>query len=128
MDLNQITLPCNDYDASVAFYKSLGLTQVVDSPPRYARFETESGTTFSIHASTSGAVNPDFVVYFEVDSVDETVDQLKAKGLVFDQDPVDQSWLWREAYTRDPAGNVICIYHAGENRRYPPWRVKNDSV
>ncbi|MDH3811648.1 MAG: VOC family protein, partial [Gammaproteobacteria bacterium] len=30
---------------------------------------------------------------------------------------------WREACLRDPAGNVICIFHGGENRRYPPWRV-----
>ena len=36
---------------------------------------------------------------------------------------VDQRWLWREAYLRDPAGNVICIFHGGENRRNPPWRV-----
>ena len=37
--------------------------------------------------------------------------------------PRDQPWLWREAYLRDPAGNLICLYHAGENRRNPPWRI-----
>ena len=26
-------------------------------------------------------------------------------------------------FLRDPAGNAICLYHAGENRRFPPWRV-----
>jgi len=36
---------------------------------------------------------------------------------------VDQRWLWREACLNDPAGNRICIYHAGENRRYPPWKI-----
>jgi hydroxymethylpyrimidine/phosphomethylpyrimidine kinase len=36
---------------------------------------------------------------------------------------MDQRWLWREAYLRDPAGNVLCIYHAGTNRRFPPWRI-----
>ena len=128
MDLNQVTIPCYNYDASVTFYKTLGFIQIVDSPPRYARFETECGTTFSIHAAKSVSGNPDFILYFEVDDVDEIVDQLKYKGLVFDQEPSDQSWLWREAYLRDPAGNVICIYHAGENRRYPPWRVTSDSV
>ena len=38
-------------------------------------------------------------------------------------DPVDQRWLWREAYLRDPAGNLLCLYCAGENRLFPPWRL-----
>jgi hydroxymethylpyrimidine/phosphomethylpyrimidine kinase len=35
------------------------------------------------------------------------------------------SYLWRVARLRDPAGNRIQLYHAGENRRFPPWRVKD---
>lgn len=124
MDLNQITLPCTDYDASVAFYKTLGLTQIVDSPPRYARFETAAGTTLSIHADDSVA-SRGVVIYFEVDDVDAKVGELKDAGLSFDTDPEDQRYLWREAHLRDPAGNRICIFHAGENRRYPPWRVSS---
>lgn len=123
MDLNQATLPCTDYDASVTFYKKLGLKQIVDSPPRYARFETPGGTTLSIHATESDRRDPGVVIYFEVADVDETVRQLEEKGLTFDEGPVDQRWLWREAYLTDPAGNRICIYHAGDNRRNPPWRI-----
>lgn len=124
MDLNQVTLVCVDYDASVAFYKKLGLIQIVDSPPRYARFETPAGSTLSIHSGERDAVASGTVVYFEVDDVDKTVEALQALGIEFESMPVDQRWLWREAYVNDPAGNRICIYHAGENRRYPPWRVK----
>lgn len=124
MDLNQITLPCADYDASVSFYRKLGLRQIVDSPPRYARFETSSGTTFSIHAVDSVSENPNSVVYFEVDDVDATVSRLQDQGIEFRAEPVDQAWLWREAYLQDPAGNTLCIYHAGSNRRFPPWRVE----
>ena len=128
MDLNQVTVPCSDYDASVAFYKALGLRLIVDSPPRYARFETERGTTFSIHATGAALVNSDVVIYFEVDEVDQTVSHLIEKGLVFDEEPSDRPWLWREACLRDPSGNVICIYHAAENRRYPPWRLEDGTV
>lgn len=124
MDLNQVTLVCVDYDASVEFYKKLGLTQIVDSPPRYARFETPSGSTLSIHNGERDGIASGTVVYFEVDDVDGTVEALQANGIEFVSMPTDQRWLWREAYTNDPAGNRICIYHAGENRRYPPWRVK----
>ena len=124
MDLNQITLPCIDYDASVAFYTRLGLQQIVDNPPRYARFETSDGTTFSIHRVASVSGTSSAVVYFEVDDVDVTVGQLKRKGFEFEAEPVDQEWLWREAYLQDPAGNTLCIYHAGQNRRFPPWRIR----
>lgn len=125
MDLNQVTVPCTDYDASVRFYRALGLTLIVDSPPRYARFETPSGTTLSIHRSESTESIGDTVIYFEVANVDLAVRKLQAAGLEFESGPVDQDWLWREAHLQDPAGNSICIYHAGDNRRHPPWRVDN---
>lgn len=123
MDLNQVTVPCSDYAASVRFYRALGLTLIVDSPPGYARFETPSGQTLSIHLTETTEPAGDTVIYFEVPNVDLEVRKLEAAGLTFDSDPEDQDWLWREAYLRDPAGNMICIYHAGKNRRYPPWRV-----
>lgn len=128
MDLNQVTLPCTDYEASVRFYKALGLSQIVDSPPRYARFETDTGATLSIHSAGSLPDGSDIVVYFEVPDVDREVRKLKDLGLSFETDPADQHWLWREAYLRDPAGNLLCIYHAGDNRRFPPWRIREDST
>ena len=117
MRMNQVTVGATDYEASVGFYKKLGLRQIVDSPPRYARFETPGGETFSIHHVDE--VRSTTTVYFEVEDVDAFVGAL---DLPLAQAPVDQSWLWREARLIDPAGNEICIYHAGENRRFPPWR------
>jgi hydroxymethylpyrimidine/phosphomethylpyrimidine kinase len=37
--------------------------------------------------------------------------------------PQDEIWGWREAKLLDPAGNMVCLYSAGENRRYPAWRM-----
>jgi len=125
MDLNQVTVPCTDYDESVRFYKKLGLRQIVHSPPRYARFETPTGSTLSIHRFEAGAGKSGIVVYFEVDDVDSTVATLLERGLEFEVTPRDQDWLWREVYLLDPAGNRLCIYHAGKNRRFPPWRVND---
>jgi len=101
----------------------LGLTQIVDAPPRYARFEAPGGATLSIHASDANAAASGVVIYFETDTLDETVRRLQAEGMPFISGPRDEPWLWREARLRDPAGNEICLYHAGENRRFPPWRV-----
>ncbi len=123
MNINQVTVPCTNYAESLRFYRALGLRLIVDSPPGYARFETDSGSTLSIHEVESAADAADVVIYFEVENVDLTVRKLESRGLEFEAGPVDQDWLWREAYLRDPAGNQLCIYHAGNNRRFPPWRV-----
>ncbi|MBV7256006.1 VOC family protein [Pacificimonas sp. WHA3] len=126
MKLNQVTVGCTDYGASVAFYRSLGLRQIVDSPPSYARFETRTGETFSIHHTDEiGSVST--VVYFEVDDVDAEVARIEAAGMVISSPAADQGWRWREARLHDPAGNEICIFHGGEDRRFPPWRLtEND--
>ncbi len=120
--LNQFTIGCSDYAASVAFYKKLGFTQIVDSPLRYARFESAGGATFSLHASDKPA--SDNVIYFESADLGQWCAELAASGMTFDQIPRDESWGWREARLRDPHGNIVCLYHAGENRRFPPWRIK----
>ena len=122
MRLHQVTLPFVDYDESARFYRRLGLRQIVDSPPRYARFETPSGETLSIHRAEA-AIEHEVVVYLEVEDVDGTFAMLRQRGLSFESEATDQPWLWREAYLRDPAGNRLCIFHAGEQRRFPPWRV-----
>ena len=122
MKLNQITVGTTDYAASVAFYTRLGLVQIVASPPRYARFETPGGETFSIEQVE--AVNSTTIVYFEVEDVDAFV---AATGLPLTAQPADKPWLWREARLTDPCGNAICIYHAGGNRRFPPWRLDQSS-
>ena len=117
---NQITLPLTNFAASAAFYEALGLTRIVDAAPRYARFESEGGVTLSIEAADEmphGAM-----LYLECDDLDATVTALRATGASVD-DPVEQRWGWREARTRDPAGNALCLYQAGEARRFPAWRI-----
>ena len=124
MQLNQVTVATKDVPASIAFYETLGLHLIVRSE-HYARFELpDGGATFSVHL-TNGDIPRDHapLIYFECDELDAECARLKAAGLRFESEPEDKSWLWREAYLRDPAGNLICLYHAGENRRFPPWRL-----
>ena len=127
MRLNQVTVPLTDYDASLAFYLVLGLKLIVASPPRYARFECPDNdggepATFSIERVEGypGGAWPE--VFFEVGDIDAEVARLRAAGLDVG-DVMEQPWLWREAELTDPAGTRIKIYQAGENRRFPPWRV-----
>jgi len=120
MNLKQVTVPATDVAASVAFYRALGLRLIVDSVPRYARFECPDGdSTFSIHHVDSAPDTAGLTVYFECEDLDQVVARLREAGLEFDSPPTDQRWLWREARLYDPSGNQICLYTAGQNRRHP---------
>ncbi len=126
MNLNQVTVEVADIARSRAFYERLGLTLIVLTD-HYARFVCptrpgETGATLSIHLApvvTPGGTG----LYFECDDLDARIEALKAAGVVFDSGPVDQRWLWREAWLRDPDGHRLCLYFAGETRINPPWRV-----
>ena len=124
--LNQVTVTGTNYERSVAFYRALGLKQIVDSEPDYARFETEGGATFSIQIDPEESIVPTTAVYFECHDLDERVEQLARDGIPFEHGPRNQPWMWREARLRDPDGNIIFFYKAGEARRFPPWRVGAD--
>jgi catechol 2,3-dioxygenase-like lactoylglutathione lyase family enzyme len=121
MKLNQATLPASDLATSIAFYEKLGFVLIVKDG-HYARLENPSDlSTLSLEKRIDGGDGAH--VCFECDDLDARVAALKEKGVVFDGGPEDQSWLWREAWLRDPAGNRLCLYFAGENRRFPPWRI-----
>ncbi|GIU52651.1 VOC family protein [Shewanella sp. KT0246] len=131
MRLNQITLPVNDMAQSCEFYLLLGFTQIVStaqSGNHYARFACPEGeATFSLSLKQSELpareCNNSSVIYFEHQALDEWVADLIHKGILFEQLPVDEAYLWREAILFDPSGNKIKLYWAGENRLNPPWRV-----
>ena len=121
--LNQVTVTGTDYERSVEFYKRLGLKQIVDNPPDYARFELSGGVTFSVQIDPEEKIIATTAVYLECDDLDERVELLARSGIPFEHGPRNQPWMWREARLRDPDGNIIFLYHAGEARRFPPWRI-----
>lgn len=128
MNFNQATLPAVDVEASCAFYRALGFSVIVDSAPRYMRLQApDGGASLSLHHAPETqmpAPATDWpALYFECADLDARCAALKRAGVVFETDPTDQTWLWREAWLRDPAGNRICLYWAGEDRLNPPWRV-----
>ena len=122
MRLNQVTVTVDDVEAAVAFYTRLGL-KPIEKSPHYARFICPEGdTTFSVHLGDA-PLNSSTVVYFENDELDALVKRLQAAGLQFESEPTDERWLWREARLRDPSGNRVCLFQAGNNRLNPPWRL-----
>jgi hydroxymethylpyrimidine/phosphomethylpyrimidine kinase len=125
--LNQVTVTGKDYDKMVEFYRRLGLKQIVDSPENfYARFEA-GAATFSVQCDPEAEIGETVAVYFECDDLDERVERLARSGIPFEHGPRNQPWDWREARLRDPSGNTIFLYRAGEARRFPPWRMEEPS-
>jgi len=125
MNLNQITVPSLNVENAIAFYEKLGLQLIVKSLPNYARFECPDGnSTFSIHLVDKLPQGTGVYVYFECDNLDEKVELLKNKGVKFDQEPVDEKWLWREARLKDLDGNQLILFYGGKNRLNPPWRIE----
>jgi len=122
--LNQVTVTGKDYAKMVEFYRRLGLKQIIDSPENlYARFEA-GAATFSIQCDPEAEIGETVAVYFECDDLDERVERLARSGIPFEHGPRNQPWDWREARLRDPSGNTVFLYRAGEARRFPPWRME----
>lgn len=126
MNLNQVTVPVTNLERAIAFYQQLGLQLIVHSNNHYARFVCPDGTTtFSLHLVDEMPKGDGIWLYFEVEDVVAKVKELETAGIVFEEQPTDQTWLWTEARLKDPDGNQLLIYHAGENRLNPPWRLKS---
>ncbi|GAL61501.1 VOC family protein [Algibacter lectus] len=127
MNLNQITIPSTNVEKAVEFYTILGLKLIVDSIPRYVRFECPDGdATFSIHRVEKLPKGNGITVYFEDENLDDWVEQLMTKGIIFTELPNDKPWLWREAHLKDPDDNNIILFYAGENRKNPAWRIPSE--
>ncbi|WP_137939404.1 VOC family protein [Chitinivorax sp. B] len=124
MLLNQVTIGTENVPVLLQFYQKLGFQIIVDNAPRYVRMLCPDGdATLSLEHET--AARPGSItLYFECLVLDALVAHLQAEHIAFDHGPVDQTWLWREARLRDPDGNRLCLFQAGENRINPPWRVK----
>ncbi len=121
--MNQVTLPVKNMEDAVNFYLVLGFTQIVDTP-HYARFSCPKGdSTFSLSLESEDFTNG-AVIYFETEELDSLVETLVTKGIEFEQLPTEERYLWKEAVLKDPSGNKIKLFWAGENRLSPPWKVQ----
>ena len=122
--LTQVRLLVTEYEACFFFYRdTLGFSVGYGSENEdYASFNTQNvmlalfkrplmaevaGTIdLPVEVESQGRV----VLHFQVDSVDQTVEQLRAKGVVIVQGPTDRpAWGSRTAHFRDPDGTLIEI-------------------
>jgi catechol 2,3-dioxygenase-like lactoylglutathione lyase family enzyme len=123
MRLNQVTVGSAHLESSEDFYSCLGLRLIVKNE-YYLRFECPTGdSTFSVDLVDQVPVSEQVTVYFESDDIDGDYERLRLLGIEFEHPPTDMPWLWRETRLRDPDGHRLCLFHAGGNRKDPPWRL-----
>ncbi len=112
-------LPVNDFEKAKKFYRdTLGLKMLEEDIKMHAAtFEAGRGTRLEIFESDSAKSN-DTAASFKVDNIKGTMDELRGKGVTFedyDMPPVKtvnglctidgMSCAW----FKDPAGNILCL-------------------
>lgn len=110
-------LPVSDQDRAVAFYRDvMGLTLATDqqygSGWRWIEFEVSGSPTrvlFEKRVDEAPGEQPSLVLV--VADVDAAYGELKGRGVIFDQEPIDAPWAPKERYAllRDSEGNLVMI-------------------
>jgi len=127
MKLNHVTLFVSNLARSTSFYERLGLETIVYAPPRYARLVfPDMQTTLSVEVVDGPKRGSDgALIYVDCGpKLKEIHGRFERAQVQFVQPPTDMSYLWREAWLRDPDGHEIRLYDAGVNRLDPPWRLR----
>lgn len=115
----QPMLPVKDFEAAKKFYeKTLELSKVEEQPGNAAVYQS-GHNTLCVYRSDYAGTNQGTAALWEVNDVDETVKELKAKGVSFEkydnlpgltrEGDVHRSGDFRVAWFKDPAGNILSV-------------------
>lgn len=120
--LTQVRLLVTEYEACYSFYRDTLGFSVSYEDEDYASFEAGNaivainkrammaGITGTTDLPVAAECQDRVLVHFQVDDVDQTVAELRAKGVVIVAEPTDRpTWGSRTAHFRDPDGTLIEI-------------------
>ncbi|MCW2848993.1 MAG: glyoxalase [Marmoricola sp.] len=115
-----VMLPVEDVDRATKFYvESLGLDHTGTSGEGGALFELDDAITLMLLPRPGGQRSESTAMSWEVDDVESEIDDLQAKGVVFEDydvpglktvDHVATMEGEKAAWFRDPDGNVLCVH------------------
>ena len=115
----------NDLQKAKEFYsKILGL-EVADNPMGIIELHTEGGNNIMVYPKPNHTPATFTVLNFPVNSIEEAVDELIQKGVVFEQYEgeikTDEKGICRNpqgpsiAWFKDPAGNILSVLEQKNN-------------
>jgi catechol 2,3-dioxygenase-like lactoylglutathione lyase family enzyme len=112
------TIPVTDMVRAKKWYSDkLGFEPVVDEP-EYAEYNAAAGTRFSLFPTRAAAGAGHTVLSFEVDKVDKIVEELKGRGVVFEEYDMPEFKTvagiaeiegFRGGWFKDSEGNVLAV-------------------
>lgn len=125
MHLTQVRLIVSDFAGMFAYYRDvIGLKPMFPEPnPPYAAFVPELGSSLCLHdradlaTATGGEVSAEApadktdrsMVALRVDDIDAYLAEVTERGGVVVAGPIDFGGRTRNAYLRDPEGNLLEI-------------------
>jgi catechol 2,3-dioxygenase-like lactoylglutathione lyase family enzyme len=112
-------IPVKDLKAARKFYEdTLGLRPMHVEPDVVATYRSGQ-STMNVYQSEFGGTNKGTAALWEVDDLDGTVKQLKAKGVTFEhydnmqgvtrEGDVHRAGSIKVAWLRDPSGNILSV-------------------
>jgi predicted enzyme related to lactoylglutathione lyase len=113
-------VPVQDISRARHFYASrLGLTPTLDEGD-ILEYECGKGTWFFLFVSAGRSAGAFTQLAFEVDDLDAAVDQLKAKGIVFEAygeggGIIVPTPIGRDAWFKDSEGNLLNVFQRTSN-------------
>jgi catechol 2,3-dioxygenase-like lactoylglutathione lyase family enzyme len=112
------TIPVADMDRAKKWYsEKLGFEPVVDQP-EFVEFNGAEGTRFSLFPTRAEAGSGHTVLSFEVDNVDKVVEELKSRGVVFEEydmpefktvEGIAEIEGFRGGWFKDSESNVLAV-------------------
>jgi methylmalonyl-CoA/ethylmalonyl-CoA epimerase len=109
----QIAVTVTDVDEATAFYRDVLGMRFLFAAPGLSFFDCGGVRLMLSRAETAEFDHPGSVLYFRVDDVPSAYDTLKARGVVFVDEPhvvhraADYD-LWM-CFFRDPSGNPLAV-------------------
>lgn len=113
-NIAQILIPVDDFDKGVAYYRDvLGFQFLFAAPPQMAFFLCGSVRLLVGVIEPGQAPQRGSAIYFQVKDIEGVSKGLKAKGVVFNQEPhivhrTEQSVLWLAQF-KDLDGNQLAL-------------------
>src|SRR5438128_2327544 len=112
-------LPVKDLKAATKFYEeTLGLERTGGEPDVAVTYRS-GGSTLCVYRSEFAGTNKGTAALWEVDDVEGTAKELKAKGVTFEryddlpglsrQGDIYRAGDFKVAWFKDPAGNILSI-------------------
>ena len=111
--IGQIAIPVRDINKAIIFYRdALGMRFLFKAPPGLGFFDC-GGVRLMLDEPAKDKAGNGSTLYFKVDDVDKSYQDLSSKGVIFDERPhliakMPDHDLWM-AFFRDVDGNQLAL-------------------